>query len=508
MAVRMLLFSAVSAVPLGEQNLQTLIPTVVSMCRDRRPPPSNRTFASEAVDELVARIGSRMADRTLACLFSNTLPNTLDTTVLKAPRGNGESEATFIVTGDIPAMWLRDATNQVLPYVRLAAQDRRLARMLFGLLRQQARLVLNDPYANAHSPPPRHEGSGAAASPNSADDTSSPSPRCDQQALAIANGSLPIDGGGRRQSGMRPGVFERKWELDSILAFLKLGRRLHETLRSSSSARSGTTGTSTSSATPATLSPAAPLDAAFDATWLDAVALVLRTLRAQQRSTGEDAASPCGPAYSFRRGLGGSGGGGSNPLDTLVGGVGRPAARTGMVRSAFRPSDDACAYPFHIPSNAMAVVELRATATLLRALASRRRSERDARRRGDADADRGERETQERGLAIECEAIAREVEAGIATHGVVRRADFRPEGTFGGSVYAYEVDGMGGAKFMDDANLPSLLSLPWLGFVPATDPTCARAPPRAPRPRVCTACTPDVRRAALTVPTRPRGWRA
>merc|ERR1712232_499928 len=65
--------------------------------------------------------------------------------------------------------------------------------------------------------------------------------------------------------------------------------------------------------------------------------------------------------YTFQRST-------PEPKDTLAHGVGRSGRYTGMVRGAFLPSDDAQIYPYHIPGNVMAVVELRATSRLLRSL--------------------------------------------------------------------------------------------------------------------------------------------
>jgi meiotically up-regulated gene 157 (Mug157) protein len=340
-------------------------------------------------------------DSELACLLRNTLPNTLDTTV----RSGASVDCTLVITGDITAMWLRDSTNQVLPYLPFASSDSALRRMLTGLLRQQTLFVLNDPYANAFyltSDP-------AMSTPNTGDQTTSPSSLC-----VSSDGNCSY--AGTRSNGMKPGVYERKYELDSLMAFLKLSRSLYE---------------ATGELTP------------YDAQWLAAVRRVLSVLHAQQASSATDAAGPCGPAYTFtRNNIAGQG-----PLNSLLNAVGPPAGYTGMVRSAFRPSDDACMFSFLVPANAMAVVELRHTARLARKLG--------------ASAERAE-------LAQRCETLAGEIDEGIRKHGVVQRPEL------GGTVYAYEVDGFGNANMMDDANVPSLLSMPYLGFVHESDQTYVR----------------------------------
>lgn len=115
------------------------------------------------------------------------------------------------------------------------------------------------------------------------------------------------------------------------------------------------------------------------------------------------------------------------------GGKGNPVRYTGMIWSGFRPSDDACTYNYLIPSEMMAVVAL------------------------------GELEEIERDVyrnfvkAERAKALRREVQTGIQTYGVVFQPNY-------GYVYAYEVDGFGNAKLMDDANVPSLLSAPYIGY--------------------------------------------
>ncbi len=109
-----------------------------------RPPPAQRKFRSAAVDALIDSLAPRFIDPNLATIFSNAFPNTLDTTITIA----GPND-TFVLTGDIPAMWLRDSTNEVLPYFAFAATDAPLAALLRGVVMRQARSVLLDAYANA-----------------------------------------------------------------------------------------------------------------------------------------------------------------------------------------------------------------------------------------------------------------------------------------------------------------------------------------------------------------------
>jgi hypothetical protein len=166
--------------------------------------------------------------------------------------------------------------------------------------------------------------------------------------------------------------------------------------------------------------------APFDADWRDAMRLVLRTFREQQRKDGQ------GP-YRFQRVTGWQ-------TDTVAGsGYGNPIRPVGLIVSIFRPSDDATTFPFLVPSNHFAVVSLRQLAELWSALGN------------------------EAAFAGDCRDLADEVEAALREHALV-------EHPVHGRVWAYEVDGFGNRHHMDDANLPSLLSLPYLGCCPVDDP--------------------------------------
>src|SRR5512138_2206872 len=143
-----------------------------------RPPVDKRGFVSDAVEATIDRVAKTIADDELAWMFRNCYPNTLDTTVTHTVR-NGQPD-TFVITGDIPAMWLRDSTAQVWPYLPLAKGDRKLQAMLAGVIRRQARCILLDPYANAFNEGP----TGSEWEKDLTD--------------------------------MKPGLHERKWEIDSL----------------------------------------------------------------------------------------------------------------------------------------------------------------------------------------------------------------------------------------------------------------------------------------------------
>jgi len=334
-----------------------------------RPPLSARRFTSPAVEQAIThlqrRLGSSGIAGKLGHMVANCLPNTLDTTV-ELGTLDGRPD-TFVITGDIHAMWLRDSTAQVWPYLQFARDDPRLKKLLRGVVERQTRCVLIDPYANAFN-------RDLVPSPEHAND----------------------------ETDMKPGVFERKWELDSLCSVIRLAHGYWK---------------STGDVSP------------FDARWREAMKLIVATMRTQQRLVAP------GP-YRFQRNTTWS------PDQVPGNGYGNPLRPVGMIVSLFRPSDDAAILPFLVPANHYAVVSLKQLAELHRALGNG-------------------------GLAVDCMTLAREVAAGLNINGTT----VHPEH---GRVWAYEVDGFGGAIVMDDANVPSLLSLPYLGCCSASDPLYQR----------------------------------
>jgi len=294
-------------------------------------------------------------------LFETALPNTLDTTVVSVG-GSDARPDTFVVTGDIDAMWLRDSMAQVWPYLGSVRDDAELDRLIRGVVHRQSDQILLDPYANAF----------------------------------LAEDGTPSDWAGD-ETAMLPGVHERKWEPDSLLAFCRLSAGYWNASRS--------------------VRP-------FDRAWRGALESVLRTVRTEQR---RDGTSP----YRFHRPDG-------DPTDDVPNsGLGAPSSPNGMVHGAFRPSDDASELPLNVPVNLGLAAALDAVAPLATAVDVPQH-------------------------AAEAGAIAAEIRAGVARDGVVSDGS----GTF----LAYEVDGRGGHLLMDDANVPSLLSLPYLGVCRPMDP--------------------------------------
>ncbi|CBA16704.1 glycoside hydrolase family 125 protein [Xanthomonas albilineans] len=342
--------------------------TASTRLTSKRPPPGKRRFVSSTVEKHLYRIKADIADPYLAWLFENCYPNTLDTTVEIGTR-HGKPD-TFVITGDIEAMWLRDSSAQVHPYIALTKHDPALRRMFHGLIQRQAACIRLDPYANAFLP----DGSSQRLKWSVADITE-----------------------------MKPGVGERKWEVDSLCYPIRLA---HAYWRASGDA------------------------APFDEDWREAMHVVVRTFREQQRLHDR------GP-YSFQR---------PSPLATetlVLDGYGQPTRPNGMIHSMFRPSDDACVYPLFVPANLFAVTSLRQLAAMSEAL------------HHDAP------------FAAECRALADEVETATRRFGQMRDAD-------GQAFWAYEVDGYGNQLFIDDANAPGLLSLAYLDCCDRRDPLFLR----------------------------------
>lgn len=324
-----------------------------------RPQPSERKFTSRAVEQYIQSTQKRIADPDLAALFGNCFPNTLDTTV--EPGTFDGKPDTAVVTGDIAAMWLRDSSAQVWPYLPLAAKDPALQHLLEGVIRRQTRCILIDPYANAFMA-----------------DLSAP----------------PLPWSRNDKTEMKQGVGERKWELDSLCYPIRLAHGYWK--------HTGDT-------------------APFDNHWHEAMRLIVQTFRVQQRKHGE------GP-YHFQR---------TSDISTETlpnAGYGNPVRPVGLIASGFRNSDDACIFPFHIPSNLFAVISLKHLAAMAHTI------------------------LHDDTLATDATSLAAEVAHAAQRYGVASTPQ--------GSIWSYEVDGYGSRLLMDDAGVPSLLALPYLESSP------------------------------------------
>ncbi|MFA5650731.1 MAG: glycoside hydrolase family 125 protein [Proteiniphilum sp.] len=326
-----------------------------------RPAPGDRHFMSTAVESTIARVKAKIKDPKMAWMFENCFPNTLDTTVQF--RMVGGKPDTFVITGDIDAMWLRDSSAQVWPYLPLTKNDEPLKQLIAGVIHRQTKCILIDPYANAFYPEPRPEGDW-------------------QEDL----------------TEMNPLVHERKWEIDSLAYPIRLAYNYWKITGDTS---------------------------VFDADWTKAMNLVVQTFKEQQRKDG------LGP-YKFQRKT-------ERQLDTLNNdGWGNPVNPVGLIVSSFRPSDDATTFQFLVPSNLFAVTSLKQVAEIAKKV------------------------TNDAALAEESSALAEEVATAIQKHAIVEHPTY-------GKVYAFEVDGFGNAYFMDDANVPSLLAMPYLDTIDVND---------------------------------------
>lgn len=328
----------------------------------RRPAPSERLFSDPCIEAAIEEVTSSLTNPRLAWMFANCFPNTLDTTVhFEEDDGTGHPD-TFVYTGDIHAMWLRDSGAQVWPYLRFANQSEHVRRMLEGTIRRQFKCLCLDPYANAFNLLP-------TGSEWSEDNTE-----------------------------MSPWDHERKWELDSHCYPIRLAYEYWKTTGDSS---------------------------VFDEVWIEAVGNILRVMKEQQRKDGP------GPYWFTRES--------DVQYDTKCNcGYGNPINPVGLIVSSFRPSDDATVFDFLIPSNFFAVSSLRKAACIL------------------------EEVNGNTALAGDCRALAEEVEQALDKYAIHHHEDF-------GDIFAYEVDGFGNRHLMDDANVPSLLSMPYLGLVDKND---------------------------------------
>lgn len=357
----------------------------------QRPSQACRTFTLPVIDDAITNISAQITDPDLARLFTNAFPNTLDTTVRwKGYANDTGEELTFVITGDIDAMWLRDSANQMqsyLSYLKPSTDPNSLASLYRGVINLQARYILEAPFCQSFQPP---KESGIAPSVNSAASDDMVYPPYSNQT-----------------------VFECKYELDSLAAFLQISADYYSATK----------------------------DAAFFGkySWVSAVEAVLNVAHQMMTPTYSANGSVNANPYTFTRET-------NRGTETLNNnGAGNPVQNgTGMVRSAFRPSDDATIFQFLIPSNMMFSHDLCRASGIMAALNAANTSS----------------------LAKEMNSLGTSIRNGIAEHAIVHAAD-------GTQVYAYEVDGYGSANIMDDANIPSLLSAPFIGYLDASDPLYA-----------------------------------
>ena len=319
-----------------------------------RPPVNKRTFTSQAVEDLISLIKDQITDKELSWMFENCYPNTIDTTVdFEIIDGKPD---TFIITGDIDAMWLRDSTAQVWPYLPLVKKDKKIKNLIKGLINRQAKCVIRDPYANSFYK--------------------------DLTKVSAHNRDIPTP---------IEGVHEQKWEVDSLCYVIRLSYHYYKLTDDNS---------------------------IFDETWIKSSKIIYDTFLTEQRKDGE---SP----YRFIRN-------GTAMVDAPVfSGTGRPFKPNGMICSMFRPSDDATMYPFLIPSNIFASISMKQLSEIYNS------------------------EKMDIGFSEKCLSMSLEINEAIEKYAIKEHLNF-------GKIYSYEIDGFGNNLYMDDANVPSLMSLAYL----------------------------------------------
>jgi hypothetical protein len=315
---------------------------------------NKRKFKSPAVEKLIIEIKKNIGNKEIAWLFENCFPNTLDTTVdFEIIDGKPD---TFVITGDIDAMWLRDSSAQVWPYLPLMKEDKNLQELIKGVINRQVKCILKDPYANAFYK--------------------------DENKISEWKDD---------KTEMKPGVHERKWEIDSLCYPIRLSYGYWKATGDVS---------------------------IFDRDWKQAMRLVIKTFKEQQRIENS------GP-YKFERTT-------SWATDGVaMGGYGYPTAKNGLIHSMFRPSDDATVFSYNIPANFFAAISL-GRLTEMKDLVQFSAGE-----------------------AAEIKALGLKISNLLDTVAVMNHSIF-------GEMYAYEINGLGSYNMMDDANVPSLLSLPYL----------------------------------------------
>ncbi len=304
----------------------------------------------QKADEITDKLKIKYPE--LAPFFKGCFLNTIETTVTKLDDGGY-----FVITGDIPAMWLRDSAAQLTHYIRYANEDENLKEIIRSVIARQAEFVCLDPYANAFN-----------AAPNSHSHNDETDFYHDL-------------------------IWERKYEVDSLCAPLYLAHQYYIT----------------------TLD-----DSIFTEQFRKMMYIIFDVFKKEQNHFQSS-------TYYFNR---------QNcpQTDTLpCDGKGNDVAYTGMTWSGFRPSDDRCVYGYLVPSNMMAVCALKKAAEM---------------------ANIGYEDNK---LESECRSLAFDIDEGIKEHGVYEHPKF-------GNIYAYEVNGKGDIILMDDANSPSLLSAPYLGY--------------------------------------------
>ena len=266
-----------------------------------RPPEEQRTFKSDAIEEYIKQTTSKIKNLDIATLFTNCYPNTLDTTV----NFDKANKDTFIITGDIKAMWLRDSSFQVYPYLKHRKKDKNLNEMILGLFNRQLKCILLDPYANAFNREPMK------------------SEWWNDQTYKLVNGHKVL--------AMTENLWERKFELDSLMSPFFIMCKYYEATEDNSF---------------------------MTKEFYSAIEEMLKVVVNERRGT-DDEDKKDGPEYTFQRC-------GLEPFDSQHQGRGNPCKTCGLIKCNFRNSDDATTFSFNIPENAMIASTLLALSAVIK----------------------------------------------------------------------------------------------------------------------------------------------
>lgn len=315
--------------------------------------------APSAIYERISKYSQKLDKRPdLAKLYQNCYPNTIETTLKRKDNGK-----LFVLTGDIPAMWLRDSTAQVTHYIPLAAEDEEVKNIIKAVIETQLEYILIDPYANAFNEEANSHGHVQDIPKNN------------------------------------PWVWERKYEIDSLCYPLRLIYLYWKKTGDKS---------------------------VFNETFVKAAEQIVDLWITEQRHFENSPYRFTRPDTSWK--------------DTLHNnGQGMPVSYTGMTWSGFRPSDDACVFGYLIPSNMFAVVALDYLIEIFSSFYA-----------------------QNKIFISKCKTLRDEIDYGIKTYGIFDHPKY-------GKIYACETDGMGNRRLFDDANVPSLLSIPYIGYAKKDD---------------------------------------
>lgn len=308
------------------------------------------------LSEIANQYARRLEDEKLSKMFVGCFMSTFETTAQFQKDGS-----CFVITGDIPAMWLRDSSAQVNHYLPFVKTSREAYAVVAGLIYRQTLCILTDPYANAFNLNP--------------DSSGHPKDKTDYSSAY---------------------VWERKYEIDSLCYPVRLAYRFWKE---------------------------AETTIHFTKEFHRALTRIVELWTLEQNHK----RSP----YFFKRKF-------CPKSDRLSHkGKGTPVTYTGMTWSGFRPSDDACEYGYLVPSNMFACVVLSYIAEICQAV------------------------YMDSALAEKALKLKNDIQEGIDTFAVVYQD--------GKKLYAYETDGFGRHNMMDDANVPSLMSLPYIGYCSCED---------------------------------------